>query len=254
MYVQSSDTSAQLHNHTSLPIKPNQPCDAGESQLSAVHQCTNIDICALEVFLKKSYWKATHLYHPQHAPAEYDSTQLRSTRSLGQLSYREILVLKLESAGLKKVDIKAHTTSRLYGADRGLLISRLLDLERCPEERPDLVQGQFAAAAVWGLHRRRGRRLRPGRRLRSGGRERREIQRRRRAPRRVRRDPHRCCSAAAQIRKVAEQLKDCRCLPGDERAELRDGRPRNLEIIPLGPQKHMSLPIVIIRRAAVGFG
>jgi hypothetical protein len=28
----------------------------------------------------------------------------------------EILVLKLESAGLKKVDIKANTTSRLYGA------------------------------------------------------------------------------------------------------------------------------------------
>ncbi len=28
----------------------------------------------------------------------------------------EVLVLKLESAGLKKVDIKAHTTSRLYGA------------------------------------------------------------------------------------------------------------------------------------------
>ena len=28
----------------------------------------------------------------------------------------EILVLKLESAGLKKVDIKAHTTSRVYGA------------------------------------------------------------------------------------------------------------------------------------------
>ncbi len=28
----------------------------------------------------------------------------------------EILVLKLESAGLKKVDIKEHTTSRFYGA------------------------------------------------------------------------------------------------------------------------------------------
>ena len=28
----------------------------------------------------------------------------------------ESLVLQLESAGLKKVDIKAHTTSRLYGA------------------------------------------------------------------------------------------------------------------------------------------
>ena len=35
----------------------------------------------------------------------------------GQSQVRgEILVLKLESAGLKKVDIKAHTTSRLYGA------------------------------------------------------------------------------------------------------------------------------------------
>ena len=28
----------------------------------------------------------------------------------------EILVLKLESAGLEKVDIKAHTTSRMCGA------------------------------------------------------------------------------------------------------------------------------------------
>ncbi len=28
----------------------------------------------------------------------------------------EILALKLESAGPKKLDIKAHTTSRLYGA------------------------------------------------------------------------------------------------------------------------------------------
>ena len=35
----------------------------------------------------------------------------------GQSQVRgEILVLKLESAGLKEVDIKAHTTSRLYGA------------------------------------------------------------------------------------------------------------------------------------------
>ena len=35
----------------------------------------------------------------------------------GQSKVRgEILVLKLESAGLKEVDIKAHTTSRLYGA------------------------------------------------------------------------------------------------------------------------------------------
>jgi hypothetical protein len=110
--------------------------------------------------------------------------------------------------------------------DRGLLISRLRDLERRPEERPELVQGQFAAAAVWGLRRRRGRRLRPGRWLRRGGQQRREIQRRRRPPRQVRRDRHWCCSAAAQIRKVAEQQKDCRRLPGDERAELRDGRPR----------------------------
>ncbi len=51
--------------------------------------------------------------------------------------------------------------------DRGLLISRLRDLERRPEERPELVQGQVAAAAaVWGLRRLRGRRLRPGRWLR----------------------------------------------------------------------------------------
>ncbi len=43
----------------------------------------------------------------------------RRTRRMpnGQSQVRgEILVLKLESAGLKKVDIKAHTTSRLYGA------------------------------------------------------------------------------------------------------------------------------------------
>jgi hypothetical protein len=43
----------------------------------------------------------------------------RGTRTMpnGQSQVRgEILALKLESAGLKKVDIKAHTTSRLYRA------------------------------------------------------------------------------------------------------------------------------------------
>ncbi len=30
-----TDTSVQLHNHTSFPIRPDQPCDAGESQLRA---------------------------------------------------------------------------------------------------------------------------------------------------------------------------------------------------------------------------
>ncbi len=39
VYVHSTDTSqaVQLHNHTSLFIRPDQPepCDAGESQLSA---------------------------------------------------------------------------------------------------------------------------------------------------------------------------------------------------------------------------
>ncbi len=36
VYLHSSDTSqtVQLHNHTSLLIRPNQPCDTGESQLS----------------------------------------------------------------------------------------------------------------------------------------------------------------------------------------------------------------------------
>ncbi len=35
MYVRSTDTSVQLHNHNSLSIRPYQPCDAGESQLRA---------------------------------------------------------------------------------------------------------------------------------------------------------------------------------------------------------------------------
>ncbi len=37
MYVHSTDTSqaVQLHNHTPLLIRLDQPCDAGESQLSA---------------------------------------------------------------------------------------------------------------------------------------------------------------------------------------------------------------------------
>ena len=35
MYGHSTDTSVQLHNHTSFPIRPDQPCDAGESQLRA---------------------------------------------------------------------------------------------------------------------------------------------------------------------------------------------------------------------------
>ena len=33
--MDSTDTSVQLLNHTSFPIRPNQPCDAGESQLRA---------------------------------------------------------------------------------------------------------------------------------------------------------------------------------------------------------------------------
>ena len=37
VYVHSTDMSqaVQLHNHTSLLIRPDQPCDTGESQLSA---------------------------------------------------------------------------------------------------------------------------------------------------------------------------------------------------------------------------
>jgi hypothetical protein len=32
-YSLSTDTSVQLHSHTSLSIRPDQPCDTGESQL-----------------------------------------------------------------------------------------------------------------------------------------------------------------------------------------------------------------------------
>ena len=35
MYGPSTDTSVQLLNHTSFPIRPNQPCNTRESQLSA---------------------------------------------------------------------------------------------------------------------------------------------------------------------------------------------------------------------------
>ncbi len=35
MYGQNTDTSVQVHNHTSFPIMPYPPCNAGESQLHA---------------------------------------------------------------------------------------------------------------------------------------------------------------------------------------------------------------------------
>ena len=35
MYGHNTDTSVQVHNHTSFPIMPDPPCDAGESQLHA---------------------------------------------------------------------------------------------------------------------------------------------------------------------------------------------------------------------------
>ena len=35
MYGHGTDTSVQLHNETSHSIRPDQPCDAGESQLRA---------------------------------------------------------------------------------------------------------------------------------------------------------------------------------------------------------------------------
>ena len=35
MFEYCTDTCLQLHNHTSFPIRPDQPCDAGESQLRA---------------------------------------------------------------------------------------------------------------------------------------------------------------------------------------------------------------------------
>jgi hypothetical protein len=34
MYGHSKDTSVQILNHSSFPIRPNQPCNAGKSQLS----------------------------------------------------------------------------------------------------------------------------------------------------------------------------------------------------------------------------
>ncbi len=35
MFEHCTDTCVHVHNHTSFPIKPDQPCDAGESQLRA---------------------------------------------------------------------------------------------------------------------------------------------------------------------------------------------------------------------------
>ncbi len=35
MFMHSTDTSVQLLNHTSFPIRPNQPCNTSKSQLSA---------------------------------------------------------------------------------------------------------------------------------------------------------------------------------------------------------------------------
>jgi hypothetical protein len=46
VHVHCTDTSVQLHNHTSLPIMPNQPCDASESQVRA----------GISVLATKSYW------------------------------------------------------------------------------------------------------------------------------------------------------------------------------------------------------
>ena len=120
---------------------------------------------------------------------------------------------------------------RLILADRGLR-SRLRDLERLAEERPELVHGQVA---VWGL--RRGRRPRRGSggrwalrlpprapirawRLRGGGgrrwvrqRSRRSSQRAprratRRAPRRARCNRPRCCCSAAKMGKMTQKPKN----------------------------------------------
>jgi hypothetical protein len=35
MFGHYTDSAVQVHNHTSFPIRPDQPCDAGESQLHA---------------------------------------------------------------------------------------------------------------------------------------------------------------------------------------------------------------------------
>jgi hypothetical protein len=40
LYVHSTDTSVQLHNHTSLSIRPDQRCYAGQSQLRSGSTCS----------------------------------------------------------------------------------------------------------------------------------------------------------------------------------------------------------------------
>jgi hypothetical protein len=57
VYVHSSDTSqaVQLHNHTPLLIRPNQPCDAGELGLSSA-QAPFLQICLTPSLSSVSCW------------------------------------------------------------------------------------------------------------------------------------------------------------------------------------------------------
>ncbi len=58
MCMHSTDTSqaVQLHNHTSLLIRPDQPCDAGESQLSAGSFPSELPPSRLPSLSSVSYW------------------------------------------------------------------------------------------------------------------------------------------------------------------------------------------------------
>jgi hypothetical protein len=58
VYVHSTDTSqaVQLQNHTPLLIRPDQPCDAGESQALSSAQAPFLQSCLLPSLSSVSCW------------------------------------------------------------------------------------------------------------------------------------------------------------------------------------------------------
>ena len=113
--------------------------------------------------------------------------------------------------------------------DRGLLISRLRDLQRRPKERPDLVQGRGG--------------MRPGRGWR---------------PDRLHFDCHISAAAARSLARRPRRRRiasACRATSARNPSAALTQKPVVLLQIPSGPQKHRPVsPVVIIRMPDVGLG